>query len=159
MKRAEAAFGRIAQDVRVFWKYIAAFIIYDAVMQLIFHQFCPAVIVTGLPCPGCGMTRAVFYFATGQFEKGWGMNPLGIFWLALALYFCVMRYWFGKKANGVLYIGGILTACMALFYVYRMYRYFPGDIPICYTPGNLLERMWDGYEAHILKLIAYLQKL
>lgn len=152
MKRLETVFWRIGRDVRTVWKYIAAFLLYDAVMQLVFHQFCPAVIVTGLPCPGCGMTRAVFYFATGQFEKGWRMNPLGILWLALAVYFCVMRYWFARQAKEVLYIGGVLAACMAFFYVYRMYRYFPGDVPICYTPGNLLERMWMGYKDKIFAI-------
>lgn len=87
------------------------------------------------------------------------MNPLGILWLALGVYFCVMRYWFGKRAAGALEIGGILAGCMALFYVYRMYRYFPGNAPICYTPGNLLERVFTGYEDGILTLIGNLQKL
>lgn len=157
MKKPKRIFFLVCQDVRSVWKYIAAFLVYDAVVQMVFHQFCPSVIVTGLPCPGCGMTRAVFYFATGQLKKGWEMNPLGILWLILAIYFCVMHYCLERRAKGVLQVGGMLAACMTFFYIYRMYQYFPGDTPISYTSGNLLERMWAGYEAEILKLIGELR--
>ena len=83
--------GRIWRDVRAYWQFGAAFLVYDRLVMWIFGAFCPSVIVAGLPCPGCGMTRSVFYFATGQWEKGWQMNPLGILWLLLAVYFCFMR--------------------------------------------------------------------
>lgn len=141
---------RLWTDIKNGKMFLAAFVLYDVAVQLLFHAFCPMVIVTGLPCPGCGMTRAVFYFATGQFEKGWEMNPLGIFWLGLAAYFVIMRYGFGKTAKGVLQVGGVLAACMLVFYGYRMYRYFPGEAPVCYTPGSLLERLVPGYREFVL---------
>lgn len=144
-ERLRSAGLRIWKDIREYRMFILAFAAYDALVQLLFRAFCPMVIVTGFPCPGCGMTRAVFYFATGQFEKGWRMNPLGILWLVLALYFAVMRYWFSRPAKGVLQIGGILAGCMLALYLYRMYRFFPGEPPLVYEEGNLLERMWEGY--------------
>lgn len=147
-----AAAARLWKDIKDYRWFIMGLLAYDLLVQLVFHEFCPMVIVTGLPCPGCGMTRAVFYFATGQFARGWEMNPLGILWLALILYFIVMRYFLGKKPKGVLQIGGVLAACMLLYYGYRMYRYFPGDAPICYTEGNLLERIFSEYQDFILIL-------
>ena len=37
--------------------------------------------------------------------------------------------------------GDILcTDCMA-FYVWRMFRYYPGEPPMSYYPGNLLSRI------------------
>ncbi|MFR6365723.1 DUF2752 domain-containing protein [Gallintestinimicrobium sp.] len=33
-----------------------------------FHAFCPSVFLFGLPCPGCGMTRAVFFLSQGSFR-------------------------------------------------------------------------------------------
>ncbi len=153
-----AVLGRIRKDVREYWKFGAAIAVYDGLATLLFGAFCPSVIVAGLPCPGCGMTRSVFCFATGQFAKGWELNPLGILWLLLALYFCAMRYGMGKKLRGALQAGGCLAALMAVFWLYRMYRYFPGETPLCYTPGNLLERMWPAYGEWALKTIGGLQE-
>lgn len=151
-KRLKAGALRVWGDIWEYRMFILAFVIYDALAQLCFHAFCPVVIVTGMPCPGCGMTRAVFYFATGQWERGWEMNPLGILWLALAVYFVVMRYWMGKRAKGVLQIGGCLVVCMLLLYGYRMYRYFPGEPPIAYSSGNLLSYVTPGYEERMMEI-------
>ena len=148
---------RIEKDVRSFWQIGAVIVAYDIVVQLLFGQFCPSVIVTGLPCPGCGMTRAVFYFATGRFAEGMAMNPLGIGWLLLAVYFFLMRYTFGKKPVGLLQVGGCLVVLMIVFYIYRMCFVFPGETPICYEEGNLLARLRPGYEENVLYLIETLQ--
>lgn len=146
MKGLRQAGGRIWKDIRTWWKFGAVFLLYDILANAWFGAFCPSVIVAGLPCPGCGMTRSVIYFALGRFAQGWQMNPLGILWLALALYFCVMRYGFGKKPKGLLPFCYAIIALMILVYLYRMYRYFPGEPPLCYTSGNLLERVFPGYE-------------
>ncbi len=159
MKRFRQAVNRIWADVRVWWKFGVVFLLYDLLANVWFGAFCPSVIVAGLPCPGCGMTRAVFYFATGRFERGWQMNPLGILWLLLALYFCVMRYGFGKKPKGLWQMAGIVIGLMILVYLYRMYRYFPGEPPLCYTPGNLLERLIPGYEDGVRRVLKRLTLL
>ena len=149
---------RIEKDIRSFWQIGAAIVIYDIVVQLLFGEFCPAVIVTGLPCPGCGMTRAVLYFVTGRFSDGLSMNLLGICWIFLAVYFCLMRYVLGRKPVGVLQVGGCLVVLMICFYIYRMWFVFPGESPMCYTEGNLLERTRVGYREGVLELIAVLQR-
>ena len=37
---------------------------------------CPVFVVTGIPCPGCGMVRAVLALCTFRFAEAWGLNPL-----------------------------------------------------------------------------------
>ncbi len=137
---------RAAKDVRAYWGFAVVFILYDLAANLLFGAFCPSVIVAGLPCPGCGMTRAVLAFLTGRFETGMQMNPLGMVWILWALYFAVMRYGFGKKAKGLMTAGGVIVVMMIGVYAFRMYMEFPGKPPICYTPGNVLERIVPGYE-------------
>lgn len=137
---------RIGKDVRAYWGFAVLFVLYDIAANLLFGAFCPSVIAAGIPCPGCGMTRSVAAFLTGQFERGIQMNPLGIAWIVWALYFAVMRYGFGKKAKGLMTAGGVLIVLMIGVYVWRMWMEFPGEPPICYTPGNVLERMVPGYE-------------
>jgi len=37
---------------------------------------CPFKLLTGLPCPGCGATRAALSLLSGHVREAWGFNPL-----------------------------------------------------------------------------------
>ncbi len=39
---------------------------------------CPFRLLTGLPCPGCGLTRSWIYLLHGQWTDGLVANPFGI---------------------------------------------------------------------------------
>ena len=89
-KKTTAIIGRIRKDVGAYWGFAVVFVLYDIAAHAMFHAFCPSVFLFGLPCPGCGMTRAVFFFITGQFQRGMQMNPLGLLWILWAAYLVVM---------------------------------------------------------------------
>lgn len=46
--------------------------------------------LTGLPCPGCGLTRAFCAISHGQFGAAFGLNPFAFAWYAGAL---VLLFW------------------------------------------------------------------
>jgi hypothetical protein len=51
---------------------------------------CPFKLLTGLPCPGCGMTRALIYCAHGDWHTALAFHPLGplvfgALWLAFII--------------------------------------------------------------------------
>lgn len=53
--------------------------------------------LTGLPCPGCGLTRAAEHLAYGRFGAAWEANPLGatvggLFALAAVLAFIHLAF-------------------------------------------------------------------
>jgi hypothetical protein len=43
--------------------------------------FCPLKALTGIPCPGCGMTRAMLSITKGDFHGAFGYNPFSFFLL------------------------------------------------------------------------------
>lgn len=142
----KAVIQRIRSDFENLWMAAAVIILYTILVNGIFHAFCPMVIVTGFPCPGCGMTRAVFFFLTGQIAESWHMQPMGIAAVGLFVYFCWNRYIIGRNAKGMK--GLLVISFIGLLAVYfvRMYLYFPERIPYVYTEGSLFEKTIPHYQ-------------
>lgn len=51
---------------------------------------CPFRLITGLPCPGCGLTRAWVYIVHGHWGDAVDANPFGYLALGVALAFIVI---------------------------------------------------------------------
>lgn len=47
--------------------------------------FCPFKALTGIPCPGCGMTRAILSITKGDFHRAFGYNPFSFFLLFMVV--------------------------------------------------------------------------
>jgi len=56
-------------------------------------ELCPFHALTGLPCPGCGLTRAFRAIAHGDFAAAWSFNPFGFPLFALALLLAAAPFW------------------------------------------------------------------
>ena len=138
--------GRIWKDILDYKWPLLLFGIYYVVIKKIFRAFCPLVIVTGFPCPACGMTRALLYLFTGQFERSFNIHPMGALFVLLAVYCIVMRYFLGKRVLGLKYIVAVLMSALIVFYLYRMATIFPNRPPMSYTRNNLLLKIF-----HILQ--------
>lgn len=117
------------------------FLIYFAIGRKFLYSLCPSVLVTGFPCPGCGMTRAVFSILKGNFAAAWHLNPFSYAAVILVVMFVVQRY---IRRKDVKCLGKYLVVAavgMLLFYIYRMLHDFPGEPPMSYYRGNLLNRI------------------
>jgi hypothetical protein len=57
--------------------------------------FCPFKALTGIPCPGCGMTRAMLSITKGDFHGAFGYNPFSFF----LLFMVVVSVLPGKQAE------------------------------------------------------------
>ena len=136
--KLQATKNRIVKDVLEFkWAFIGI-LIYYLLTDEVFHAFCPIVIATGLPCPGCGVTRSIFYLLSGQIGKSFALSPFAIFWILLGIWFVYKRYVQGKKVKGIYPIIGCLFVAMIVYYVYRMYTTFPSVTPMIYRENNML---------------------
>ena len=54
-------------------------------LMLVQPYRCPFLSLTGIPCPGCGMTRALCHLLQGNFRVAFSYNPL-VFVLPLYLF-------------------------------------------------------------------------
>lgn len=144
---------RVWADFLEYRIVLLVFSIYYIFMHVVFHAFCPLVMVTGFPCAGCGMTRAVLFMLTGQFARSWNLNPMALPVILFAVYCLGTRYLFGRKIKGFQTGIILLLILMLCSYAYRMYTVFPNRPPYVYTTGNFLENNLPYYREFLRRLI------
>ena len=92
----------------------------------LFLTGCPIHKLTGLPCPGCGMSRALFSLVRLDFAGAWYYHPL-VFFLPLPILWLVhRRVWKlpgGKRAAVIV----IVALGVALLAVYAIRAFVPGS--------------------------------
>ncbi len=137
---------RICQDIKNLWPAALAVVCCIILMNVIFHAFCPMVVLTGLPCPGCGMTRSLFLLLTGRVRQSIWMHPMGVPTACLFFYYLWNRYICGKRAKGMKFL--IIAAILLLIVLYcvRMYLYFPDRVPYVYMKDNIFAKIIPFYE-------------
>ena len=132
---------RLINDLKAFYPAIIAFAIYNIIVRKMFHAYCPFLILTGFPCAGCGMTRAVFYILTGRIRRGMALNPAAPMWIVFLLWFFAERYLRGRTPNYVKAVLAMVTVITFGIYLYRMIHFFPGSPPLVFYRNNLISRM------------------
>lgn len=98
--------------------------------------------MTGLPCPGCGMTRAFLRLFHGDLEGALYFHPL--FWLVPVLAGLYLLSFRSEKARKLtqnnFFWGGCLVLLLAV-YVWRMTELFPTTAPMDFEPHAPLGRL------------------
>lgn len=144
MQKLRIVFGRIWSDIRNFRIAILALVLYNVAARSVFHAFCPQLILTGFPCAGCGMTRAVYYIMTGRLARGMQLNPAAPLWILFLGCFFGSRYLRGVHLKHASLWLGLVCAVTFGVYLYRMLHFFPGEPPLVYYRNNILRRVFMG---------------
>lgn len=152
MKKIKEIGNRIWKDIRQFSPAAVIFVVYYVIVHLRYGAFCPLLIATGIPCAGCGLTRAGLFLLQGQFVKAAYINPAIFPIIMLILYGGFFRYICGKKIKGLSVILGFLIGGMLILYGVRMYLYFPNRAPYVYYQRNVLAEQIPQYTDWIMKL-------
>lgn len=118
---------------------------------VIFKEVCPTQILFGLPCPGCGLTRAGVLLLRFRFVQAWEMHPFIYVWLFFILYLCYNRYIRGKKAKALLPLLIAITISMFIFYIYRMCRYYPDVEPMVQKSESLFHSLLEVLQRRGMK--------
>lgn len=147
----EAVWKRIRNDIREYHHAVFLLGIYYAAGRVCFRAFCPFLVITGLPCPGCGLSRSCLYLLKGQFARSFSLHPLGGIWLLFLCSFLIHRYVVGKKCpKWMLWLLALLLLATLFLYVVRMALLFPDRPPMSYTGRNLFEKIIPDYREKIL---------
>ncbi|NLZ47407.1 MAG: DUF2752 domain-containing protein [Clostridiales bacterium] len=84
--------------------------------------------VTGVPCPACGMTRALLHLFQGHISEAFQYHPL--FPLVIFIPFIV-------NSGKIKYIS-ITGALIAIVWIIRLKLYFPNIEPMIYIEDNFI---------------------
>ena len=108
---------------------------------LIMGWFCPIQQLTGIPCPGCQMTTALYYFIQGRFQEAYFFNPafylLLLFFLISGSGWLIDHKFLYSKSWQVLF--WLFMLLWFVIWLYRMLTIFP-EWPMIYVEDNLLHK-------------------
>ena len=158
MKSLKESVKRLLKDVKAYGLAAVVFLGYYIIVHLMRASFCPMIHLTGLPCAGCGLTRAFLFIATGQWERAAYINPMAFLVILFALYCAYFRYYKGTKIKGFSVMFVLLISIVLIFYAVRMYLFFPDRVPYVYTRDNVFAGRIPGYEDAVYRLIRFLRE-
>ena len=92
----------------------------------------------GLPCPGCGMSRAYMALLKGNVRTAFLMHPL-FFAPPVILVLCLFKKGTAESPKFWIAVGALFIGV----YILRMALYFPGNPPMDYQPDNLLNNLTE----------------
>ena len=109
-----------------------------AIVAVLYFSFfiagitCPLKFVTGISCPGCGMSRAVMNAVKGDFSAAFSYHPM---WITLPIIAFFLIFFRIKKmvteSNIVL---GVFVTLMVLVYIYRLF--FLAQDVVVFSPSD-----------------------
>lgn len=106
---------------------------------------CPMALVLGMPCPGCGLTRAFCFASHGHFVEAFGYHPL---WPLLLGYFIfIWVYQMIEVVRGeppkvpAYRIAGVAIVILLGFWIVRLAWFFSHDGLATMAHDNLASRL------------------
>jgi len=114
---------------------------YLVTTHLLFGTVCPFYFIVGLPCPGCGLTRAGLLLLSGSPVESLRMHPL---LLPVVIYLAVLAVVKLRSPQHMprLHLPGyILLAALAGVYIWRMLTLFPHTEPMTLNENAFLQNI------------------
>lgn len=122
----------------LFW--IVLYLIYALIMNILKLESCPVKLLIGLPCPGCGMTRAVICLLKLDFKGSFRYNALWLILLFIVVVAILKKYGIFKKLYYSRVFWMVIGATILTYYILRLIYVYPNE-PMDYYYFNLLNRM------------------
>ena len=130
-------FNLLRKDLKMLWPAIIVVLLCFAALDLFFHKVCIFALITGLPCPGCGLSRAFAALVRGDLNGAVSCNAMIFLWIPLVIYLAYCRYIFKKMQA---FTPALIIVCLITiaYYLYRMIYVYPSEPVMVYYENNLL---------------------
>lgn len=130
-------------------KYSAVFVI---LIFLILTRFtCIIKLITGLPCPSCGMTRAYLSLLHLNIKDAWNYHPLFWFIPPVILFIIISeKPLFHDKKKQALFLIAVFFIIFSV-YSYRMIKLFPNIPPMDYNKNSLIYTFYERLSLLIIE--------
>ena len=122
----------------LFW--IALYLIYALIMYIFKLESCPIKLLIGLPCPGCGMTRAIICLLKLDIQGSFRYNALWLILLFIVVVAILKKYGIFKKLYYSRVFWTLIGTTILTYYILRLIYVYPNE-PMDYYYFNLLNRM------------------
>lgn len=129
------------EDIKNLRVALVIIVIYLGFMELVLHNGCPFVVLTGFPCPACGLTRAGIHVLKGEWLWACKLNFMIFPIIILALIAIVYRYFLQKSLASLRKYLIVMILVMVVYYIYRMITQFPGNPPMSYYHSNFIAKL------------------
>lgn len=134
---------------------ILAIVIFLIVSITLTESTCVLRTITGIPCPGCGLTRATLSILRLNFSVAFRYNPM-VFVIWPVAFFLLYKYLrsreyrksFTKKYTPLFVTIGV---CMILVYIVRMIYLFPDNEPLTYDYTSVFGRIFSFMKSLFLR--------
>lgn len=131
-------FSRILKDIKALSIGIGAYLVYRFFTLKLWGSSCPMVLLCGIPCPGCGLTRAFKYFFSFQFSNAFQINATVFIWIPFLIWIFICRYILNKNYRFTDFIFVFFILVSLFYYTYMMIEWYPNRIPYVHTNRNLM---------------------
>jgi hypothetical protein len=121
-------------------KWVVILIIaYFVFMRNILYSLCPMVLLTGYPCPACGLTRAFVCMLQFDWSGALKVHPF-IYIIVIYLFAFVWNRYIrlAQMGSKLTWAAILIIIAMLIYYIWRMIYIFPGEPPMSYYYRNLL---------------------
>lgn len=96
----------------------------------------------GIPCPGCGMTRAYLALLDGDLKSAFFWHPL--WWLVVVYPMVHFGFIYFKKEKWTKFQLPLLVFILLIsVYIWRMLLHFPNNPPMDYNHHSLIKQLID----------------
>lgn len=125
---------------------ILVLLIYVLICFIFDFKNCPFALITGLPCPGCGITRAIYCVIKLDFLSAFNYHPL-VFILPFIVIICIFKdakYIKNIYQNKIFWI--FLLGLVCITYILRLIFVFPNE-PLKYYENNLFNLIYKFFQS------------
>jgi hypothetical protein len=138
--------GQIYKNLLSTWFVWLGMLLFMVVSEIIFKSVCVFSAFTGVPCPGCGTTRAFSALLKGDFELSFHFHPMLIPVILVMAFLSYTYLTHLKTPKYARYFVWVFFVLYIATYIIRMILFFPNDEPMTIRENAVLPRIFHGLE-------------